>query len=271
MAIPDLNAVLRERVDLAPGLALFRVAPRGWELPDFRAGQFAVLGLPGSAPRDEEADPEETPPPEDKLIRRAYSVASSPRERDHLELFITRVDSGALTPRLFHLSPGDPLWLSPKCSGLFTLDEVPPEKDVILVATGTGLAPYISMLRTHLDQEPTRRYAVLLGARHSWNLGYHDELQELSEKHPHFTYLPCLTRPEQEETPWEGVVGRVQVLWEGDHLERAWGKRPAPESAHVFFCGNPVMVEDMLVLAQAEGFREHTRKEPGEAHLERYW
>jgi ferredoxin--NADP+ reductase len=195
MGTPELNAVIQQRDEVAPGLVVIRVVPDGWELPDFTPGQFAVLGLPPEAPRCELADPDEEEHKPGKLIRRAYSIASSSVAKAHLELYITLVRSGALTPRLFALEPGDRVWLGPKITGKFTLDDAPDDADLVLVATGTGLAPYMSMLRTMLPDGDGRRIAVFLGARHSWDLGYQAELLTLARRHPTFTYQSIISRP----------------------------------------------------------------------------
>jgi hypothetical protein len=104
------------------------------------------------------SDPDPEPPAADRLIRRAYSIASSSKATAYLEFFITLVRSGGLTPRLFALEPGDHVWLGPRITGTFTLDAAPADRDVVMVATGTGLAPYMSMLRTVLHDEPHRRF-----------------------------------------------------------------------------------------------------------------
>lgn len=269
--MPTLNALVTQRIDTAPGLMTLRVAPVGWALPAFVPGQFAVLGLPASAPRSAESEPDDPPLPPETFLRRAYSIASSSREREYLEFYLVEVQSGALTPRLFALKPGDKLWLGPKFTGLFTLDEVPPDRHVAFIGTGTGLAPYMSMLRTHLERDGSRRLAVLHGARHSWDLGYRDELMQMQRLAPHFTYLPVLSRPEAELVPWTGATGRLPAFWASGALARAWGFRPTPADTHLFLCGNPGMLEAMQQQLEAEGFREHTKQAPGEIHMEKYW
>ena len=267
----ELNAVVQQRIEVAPGLMVMRVVPDDWDLPAFTAGQFAVLGLPPEAPRCDLADPDEEEYKPGALIRRAYSIASSSVAREYLELYITLVRSGALTPRLFALQPGDRLWLGPKITGRFTLDEAPDDADLVLIATGTGLAPYMSMVRTLLPESADRRIAVLLGARHSWDLGYQSELVTMERLSPTLTYHSIISRPAEEPVPWGGPAGYVQDLWQGDHLERAWGSRPTPESTRIFLCGNPAMIDDMVTMLAVEGFREHSRKEPGHVFVERYW
>lgn len=269
--MPETNAIVTRRIDSAPGQLILQVAPDGWALPPFIPGQFAVLGLPAEAPRHAGAQPDDPPLAPETFLRRAYSIASSSREHEYLEFYLVEVKSGALTPRLFALQPGDRLWLGPKFTGLFTLDEVPVDQHVVFLATGTGLAPYMSMLRTHLDQDTSRRFAVVHGARNSWDLGYRDELFHLQRLAPHFHYLPVITSPATELVPWKGYTGRLPAFWREGVLAQLWGFPPAPGNTHFFLCGNPGMLEAMQALLEAEGFREHTRKQPGQLHMEKYW
>jgi ferredoxin--NADP+ reductase len=268
---PSLNAVVALRTEISPWLIILRVAPIGWKLPTFEPGQFAVLGLPGSTPRYNLSEAEETPPEPQKMIRRAYSIASSSLTDEYMEFYVALVSSGALTPRLFALNIGDRVWLSPKVTGMFTFDQVPEDKNVVMIATGTGLAPYMSMLTTHLACGGPRRFAVLHGARHSWDLGYRSELTTLQHLCRNLVYRPIISRPADEPAPWTGATGYVQNLWKGGGIAEAWGVEPTPEHTHVFLCGSPAMIDDMVALLSDEGYREHTRKEPGQVHVERYW
>ena len=268
----SLNAVVTARVEVTPGLIIMRVAPEGWELPPFTPGQFAVLGLPAAAPRHPIADVEGDPAPAPgAMLRRPYSIASSSAERKYLEFYLTLVRSGALTPRLFALEAGDRLWLGPKVSGLFTLDHVPEGADLVLAATGTGLAPYMSQLRSALFHAPDRRVAILHGARHSWDLGYRGELETMQRIRPHLAYVPVVSRPDEEGEAWGGEVGYVQDLWTRGALSRRWGGAPDPARCHVLLCGNPGMIEVMTRLLADVGFRVHSRHHPGQIHVETYW
>jgi len=189
------NAIVAQRIEVAPGLIILRVVPDGWELPDFKSGQFAVLGLPGTAPRYKFSDPEEPLGNPGKLIRRAYSISSASVNKEYIEFYITLVRSGALTPRLFNLKSGDHVFLSRKYTGTFTLDQVPEDHHIILLSTGTGLAPYMSMLRGQMICNGPRIIVVVHGARHSWDLGYRSELNTLATICSNFNYLPAITRP----------------------------------------------------------------------------
>ncbi|PID79508.1 ferredoxin--NADP(+) reductase [bacterium DOLJORAL78_65_58] len=265
------NAIVIQRIEVSSGLIILRVRPDGWELPGWKSGQFAILGLPVSAPRVAMADEEERDLEPDKILKRAYSISSASQERDYLEFFITLVHSGALTPRLFQLQVGDRVWLGERIKGLFTLNKVPEDSNLVFVGTGTGLAPFMSMLRSELECTAERQVAVLLGARHSWDLGYRGELQAMQRYCPFFHYLPTISRPDEELAPWSGNVGYVQDLWRGGALEKAWGGRPGPENTHVLLCGAPNMIESMLTVLQEDGFQEHTRRNPGQVHAEKYW
>lgn len=271
MAQPQLNARVLQRIEVTPELMILRIVPEGWELPSFTPGQFAVLGLPASAPRHPLSDPEDPPPDPGKLIRRAYSVASAPEEKDYLELYITLVGSGSLTPRLWALRPGDPIWLGKKFSGLFTLDDVPDGFHVVLMATGTGLAPYMSMLRSFLLHDASRRVAVLHGARHSWDLGYRSELATLNRLFDNFDYVPTVSRPFQESPSWPGECGYVQELWRRRAVAERWGFKPTPGNTHVFLCGNPAMIDEAITMFEQDGYRQHSSRTPGEIHVEKYW
>jgi ferredoxin--NADP+ reductase len=271
MLHPLTNAIVTLRNEIAPGLMILEVAPDGWELPDFAPGQYVALGLCGSAPRCDLARPETRTAAPDKLILRAYSIASSPLIRDYLEFYLNLVPSGALTPRLFQLKRGDRIWLSRKISGVFTFEDVPEDSNVVLIATGTGLAPYISMLTTHLNFPAQRRVALIHGVRHSCDLGHRTTFLAMQHFSGNFTYLPVVSRPQEEPAPWKGAVGHVQDLWHSDAIERAWGFRPRAADTHVFLCGNPEMIQSMIAILAREKFVEHTAVQQGQVHSEKYW
>lgn len=188
-----------------------------------------------------------------------------------MDFYVALVTSGALTPRLFGLQISDRIWLGSKVTGLFTFDQVPADRNVVMIATGTGLAPYMSMLSTHLMCGSPRRIAVLHGARHSWDLGYRSQLTTLQHLCSNFAYLPIISRPADEPTPWLDSTGHVQELWTTGALDRVWGFHPTPEDTHIFLCGSPRMIDSSVELLGHEGFKEHTKREAGQIHVERYW
>lgn len=271
MDLPELNAVLAQKVEVAPGLIIIRIVPIGWHLPEFKPGQYIVLGLPPDAPRYLYSDPEPTPPRDDKLVRRAYSIASSSKEKQYVEFYVRLVTSGTLTPRLFAMSIGDRLWMSANTKGMFTMDEVPPEKNIILFATGTGVAPYMSMLRSNVILQEKRNYTVVHGALNSWDLGYRSELLTIERLCHNFYYIPVISEPEREPIPWGGRTGFVQKIWQDHVLQEVWGFEPTPENTRIFLCGHPEMIRQMLELLAESGFKEHSKLEPGSIHMEKYW
>ena len=137
MADLSLNAIVSQKIEVSPGLIILRIVPEGWELPDYKAGQFTVLGLPGTAPRHNFSDEEIPLKDEHKLIRRAYSVSSASVNKEYIEFYITMVRSGALTPRIFALETGDKIFLSQKFSGVFTLEMTDPDSNIVMLGTGT--------------------------------------------------------------------------------------------------------------------------------------
>jgi ferredoxin/flavodoxin---NADP+ reductase len=269
----QLNATVTHREDVGPGLTIIRVESDG-DLFAFEAGQYCVLGLPPEAERVEDAHDEE-PLPEKKrkqMIRRAYSISSSSKVGEYLEFYITLVHSGGLTPRIFALQPGARIWLGPKATGLFTLKEVPEHANLYLLATGTGLAPYVSMVRSDiLYTNHDRKIVIAHGARTSADLGYREELVELAGTSSNLVYIPSITRPATDPS-WEGETGYLQDQMSDGRLERISGVPLDPERTQIFLCGNPSMLDAAVLLLEEKGFSEWSRQSPeGQVHLEKYW
>lgn len=264
----ELNCVITQTVQVSPIMKIIKVKPDGWQFPEFEAGQFVGLGLPPTAPRCAEATVEHTTPAEDKLIKRAYSIASSSTEQS-IEFYITLVHSGQLTPRIFELKIGDRIWMGKKAVGMFTLDQVEPESNVIMIATGTGIAPYMSMLRSNALKR-TGKILVVQGAANSWDLGYSSELKLLDNMFDNFDYYPTITEPTKEPTGWDGDTRFVQDIWVSGLADRKWGFKPTPENTHIFLCGNPKMVNGMKEILANDGFTEHTHRVYGQVHAEKF-
>ena len=265
-----LNAIVVQRIEVSPGLVIIRVVPDGWELPDFEPGQFAVLGLPGTAPRTPISDPEEPLKKPAKLIKRAYSIASSSAAKEYMEVYVAIVPSGQLTPRLVALRSGDRVWLSPKMHGIFTLDQVEPGRHVACLATGTGLAPYMSMLRSELVCGGPRRFVILQGARYSWDLGYRTELTGLARHCSNVTYIPVISRA-KEDPSWQGPSGYLQDVLVSGVVEKETGLELDPRNFHIFLCGNPGMITVAQERLVEKGFVPDKGKESGDLLVEEEW
>ncbi len=265
----ELNCVITQTIQVSPIMKIIRVAPRTCDLPNFEAGQFVALYLPGSAERCAEATDEATVTEPDSMVKRAYSISSSSKDKEYFEFFISLVHSGSLSPRLFNLKVGDKIGMGKKAVGMFTLDEISNDFDVLLVATGTGIAPYMSMLRTDLLQS-NRKVCVLHGANNSWDLGYSSELRLLENLFPQFCYVPTICSPDEEPVKWIGETKFNQELIKDGSVERLWARRLDPKKTKVFICGNPNMISSVMEILTERGFKEHSKKVPGDVIIEKF-
>lgn len=244
MSKPNFSrAELIERIDFSDDLCLMRFRPEA--SLSFRPGQYATLGLEDG----------------DKLIQRAYSIASSPYE-PFLEFFVELVAQGELTPRLWDLKVSDTVLVRNKIVGAFTLDEKSGMNRHLMAATVTGVAPYISMARTQrMDIQKGKtsphRFAVILGASRSWELGvYNDELMQFSRE-DWLAYVPTVSRP-WEDAAWKGETGRVE-----DVLRKYSDQLHFDHTnAVAYSCGHPQMIENARGILTRAGFpKERIREE----------
>jgi len=266
----DLNATVVYRQDVTDGLAVVRVRPDGGAVPEFEPGQFATLGLPPDPVPESEPGPEAAGRRRPKMVRRAYSIASPPQVRDYLEFLVILVEGGRLTPKLWTLHEGGRLWMDNKIKGRFTLNGAPADKDLVMVSTGTGLGPFMSMLRAHRGGTRWRRLVMINGVRRVADLGYREELEETARSEDSFFYIPLVSR-EPPDSLWPGLRGRVQQVLEDGTYGRLVGTRLDPDQCHVFLCGNPDMIRSVQASLESRGFRPHTNNSPGNIHFERYW
>ena len=223
-----LKAQIVERRDVAPDLFVLKVGFEG-ELP-FVAGQYATLGV--------EVD--------GRKIERPYSLCSSPYEKA-LEFFVERVHGGELTPLLYALDEGAPLLLRRFAKGRFTLDLRSGRKNHFLLGTVTGIAPYVSYVRTIYEDwkkggssmPGEHRLFCIQGASRSAEFGYRDELEKIAAEVPWLKYAPTVSRP-WGDPEWKGEIGRVDDLIR--EYARVWDLRP--EETTAYLCGHPSMVEN---------------------------
>lgn len=264
------NATVVAKATLTRDLFILKVKPDHPVAP-FTSGQYVLLGLSSNLPRRAGSEPEFKESKPDRMVLRAYSIASAGYETDELEFYISVVANGALTPRLVSIEPGDRLQIGEKIRGHFTLDTVPSSHDtVILAATGTGLAPYVSMMRQHKRLPYPFRFLILQGAPKSWELGYRQELSTYAELLPRVTYVPAISRPHLD-TWWTGATGRITKFFEGRTLESQYGIPLHPEKTSVFLCGNPDMIREVTGHLLPLGYNTHTTQAPGSLHIEEYW
>ncbi|MBI4202370.1 MAG: ferredoxin--NADP reductase [Chloroflexi bacterium] len=231
-------ATLTRRIDVTHDLW------RMWLKPEvrftFKPGQYCTIGVDG--------------------LERAYSIVSSPHEPE-VELFIELVPppDGNLTPILHKMTIGDRVTMRPRAKGIFTLREN--FKDHLMVATVTGVVPYVSILRNYLHENRSgHRFFVLQGASYRDEFTYDKELAEMAARHPDFiTFVPTVSRPnDPRNAGWKGETGRVNTLLE-KYAEKFCLKA---SDTLVYACGHPGMIEDVKERGDRIGF---------EVLEERFW
>jgi ferredoxin/flavodoxin---NADP+ reductase len=268
----DYNATVTSVAPLAPGTILLRVHLDDPPFP-FEAGQYTVLGLSRSAARIPDAEPDSDElrlMPPDYIIRRAYSITAASHDRE-LEFIVTLIRSGALTPRLFALEAGDRLHVEPRAAGLFTLRTASGNRDLLLVATGSALAPYLSMLRSGFPQSQEHQYVVVHAAAVSWDLAFRSQLEAFAERSKHLTYFPVITNP-GHDTTWHGLVGSVESLLKGGELDDQLGMPIAPDRFDAYLAGSPQMIDAVTAELVGRGFAAGDPRSPStNIHVERYW
>lgn len=223
----------------------------------FQAGQFARLGVAKA---------------DGSVVWRAYSMVSSPYD-EFLEFFSVVVPGGEFTSELSRLGVGDELLVERQAFGYLTLDRFPDGRDLWLLATGTGLAPFLSILQGFEAWERFERIFLVYSARHGQDLAYaeliaglehRDYLTEYAGK---LTFLPLVSRE-----PWPGALqGRITDAISDGTLEHAAGTQLSPEHSRVMICGNPDMVEETRALLKARELNLSLSRRPGGVAVETYW
>jgi ferredoxin/flavodoxin---NADP+ reductase len=242
MAKPlEYNATLAERIDVTDALTLFRVKPdveptnRPWFVP----GQYCVLGM------------NNTEKPELGSVRRSMSIASAPEDSGATEFYVRFVSKpeseNPLTHLLWKLKAGDRMYMRAVAAGVFTVKDTIGLEDSrirVMVAAGTGSAPFVSMLRSELRRNPNAdlsKWVLLHGASYPADLGYRDELMGLVETHG-LKYYGTVSRP-KEAPDWKGDVGRVEAFFEPGRLadfEKRLGLPEGgftPKNVVIYICG----------------------------------
>jgi len=206
----------------------------------FRNGHFVMIGLPVDG----------------KPLLRAYSIASANHEQ-HLEFLSIKVPDGPLTSRLQHLKVGDTLLVGRKPVGTLVIDDLNPGRRLILLASGTGLAPFMSIVQDPETYERFDEVVLLHGVRLVSELAYRDFLTQTLPNDellgelvkPALRYVPTVTRE-----PFERQ-GRVTELLNDDRADDVFGGRPLdPREDRVMICGGPAMLADLRAILDQRGF-----------------
>lgn len=223
----------------------------------FRAGQFVRLGV-------RKAD--------GAVVWRAYSIVSAPHD-DYLEFFSIVVPGGEFTSQLSRLQAGDELLVEKQATGFLTLDRFADGRDLWLIATGTGLAPFLSILQDLEVWQRFERIVLVYSARDRGELAYQSLIAELPQREwlegagHKLQYIPVVTR---EQVP-DALHERVTTLIENGELERAAGLKLAPEHSRIMLCGNPQMIEDTRAMLKARHLNLALARRPGQVAVENYW
>lgn len=227
----------------------------------FVAGQYARLGLSDDG----------------GTVWRAYSMTSAPHD-DYLEFYGIIVPGGLFTTKLKELKPGDPIWVEKQVYGFMTVDRFVDGEDLWMLATGTGIGPFISMLRDPFVWGKFRNIILVHCVRHASELTYLNALRELQQSPPadlpapaRLHILRSTTRePAPPDTP-DRLRGRITTLLENGELETAAGMPMTVASSRVMMCGNPDMIEETRRILHHRGMRPCRRTLPGQFVTENYW
>ncbi|MDT4819137.1 Ferredoxin--NADP reductase [compost metagenome] len=223
----------------------------------FRAGQFARLGVTKA---------------DGSTVWRAYSMVSAPYD-EHLEFFSIVVPDGEFTSELSRLREGDTLMVDRQAFGFLTLDRFVDGRDLWLLATGTGLAPFLSILQDLEVWQRFERIVLVYSVRNGAELAYQELIAELKDKEylegvaDKLLFIPTVTR---EEVPG-ALHGRITTLIENGELERAAGLALTPEHSRVMLCGNPQMIDDTRAVLKARDMNLSLSRRPGQVAVENYW
>ncbi len=247
MDAKHVKAIVVSRRDITAELWIVRIQPE--EKIVFQGGQYITVGLPGSS----------------KLVERPYSVVSSPRE-PQLEFFLELVPHGELTPHLYTVPVGGDVFLRRAAKGRFVFDSPSGHRNHFMIATVTGIAPYLSMVREFATRAAggetiSHQVAILQAASVSSEFGYYDELSALAKAHPSWLrYVASISRTWMDPG-WKGELGRAEDVTR-KYLD-AYGFTAADTTAYV--CGNPDMIQNVKGVLQRAGFPKESVKE------EVYW
>jgi ferredoxin--NADP+ reductase len=214
----------------------------------FEAGQFVRIAL------------DTTEGDASSRVARAFSFVNPPQD-PVLEFYGVIVPEGPLSPRLARLRTGDTLYVAPNPAGFLVLSEVPDAQTLWLVATGTGLAPFLSILRTPAPWQRFRNIVLVHAVRYAEELTYRELIAGLRVR-----YVTFVSR----EPHAGSLAGRIPAALRDGRLEAAAGIK-LDANSHFMLCGNPQMLRDTQAALAERGLRKHRRRTPGHISVESFW
>jgi ferredoxin--NADP+ reductase len=221
------------------------------EVQPFLAGQFTKLGLQLDA----------------EFVERPYSYVNAPQEMP-LEFYFVTVPDGPLTHAMTVLQPGDPIWVMRRPSGFLTVNEVPDARHLWMLATGTAIGPFLSILKTGEPWQRFERIVLVHAVRTAEELSFADTIKAFADRHPNqFQFIPFVSR---EQTGF-ALPGRIPAALQSTLLEQRAALDIRPETSQIMICGNPDMVKETSAALQARGLERNRRRTPGHITVENYW
>lgn len=221
------------------------------DVDNFSAGQFTSLALDIGG----------------KRIARPYSYLSSPGQRP-LEFFFYTATDGILSNALVKLESGDLIWVKQKSNGFFVLNEIPEAEELWMLATGTGVAPFFSILNTDEPWNRFKRIVLVHAVRAESDLRYQELIDSLNRKYGNrFSFQAFVSR----ETVPGTIKGRIPIAIEKGQLEEQVGRKLDVNKSHIMLCGNPDMVKDSVEVLKNQDFTKNRRRTPGHITIENYW
>ena len=221
------------------------------DIESFNAGQFTNLALDISGER----------------ISRPYSYKNSPAEKV-LEFYISTIPDGVLSNALKKLDSGDTVWIRREATGLFTLDKVPVSENLWMLATGTGVAPFLSILKTKEVRDNYRHIILVYAVRRAEDIHYRSEIEHLQRQYNDQLSIAIFV---SREVVKNTITGRIPQAISERILEARVFRKLSPSTSQVMLCGNPGMVKDTTALLKTRGFKVHRRRAPGQITYEKYW
>jgi len=203
----------------------------------------------------------------DQEVARPYSFVNSPNE-DILEFYSVSVPNGPLSTAMQKLKEGDSINVGPKGNGFLILNEIPITENIWMLATGTAIGPYLSILKTKDSWTKFKKVVLVHAVRYEKELTYQDTIRDIKDQYgDRFIYISYVSREETNTS----LKGRIPKDIGNGVLEKEANIQMNPNNTHVMICGNPAMLKDTTVELKKIGLKKHRRSSPGHITTENYW
>lgn len=219
------------------------------DFENFESGQFVRLALDIDGER----------------VARPYSLVNTAND-DFLEVYFNIVPEGPLTPKLAQLEVDDEIFVTDKANGFLIVSEIPESKNLWLLATGTGVGPFLSILKSQQVWQHFEKVVLAYSVRNSSELAYRSQIAALEQQHEkQFSFVPFVTREKVDDAMNQRITNSIE--------DGSFEKRVAiniDENSHIMMCGNSAMISSVTEVLEKRGLRKHRRREPGHITTEKY-